>query len=295
MNQGFYLALAAGFLWSVTNIIDKAVVNRFIKSPALLTLIFSVVLLIAGLVMLPPSSEWMTGTDFWWMVVSGFLYMIATLWYFFALQKEEASRVVPLFALTIVFLTLQSAIFLGEVFTLTTYIGIGLVIVASFILMSRRNILDAFQSKVFAYMIASTFAYALSYVINKDLLATYTDKQVFSFHNILIGFVGMIFLLFFIRKMRLQYSEIKKRYISVSVMGEIISALGAFLFIAASAVWFVTLVETVVSVQYVFLFIFTIIISRFAPNLFKEEINRNIIIQKSIAIVLMIIGIYLIS
>lgn len=295
MHQGFYLALAAGFLWSIGNTIDKAGVSRFIKSPALLTLIFSIVSLVAGLVVLPSRPEWIVGVDLWWVMASGFLYLIATLLYFIALQKEEVSRVVPLFAMTIVFLTLQSAIFLGEVFSLTTYAGIGLVIIASFILMSRKNIFSSFRSRGFGIMVASTFSYALSYVINKDLLIRYSDIQVFSFQRFFIGMFGVLIFLFFIQKITHAYKTSYRRYIPVSFIGEAINAVAAFFYIAASAVWFVTLVETVASIQYVFLFLITLVISRFAPKLFKEDLSRNIIIQKSVAIALMIIGIYLIS
>ncbi|MFH1236132.1 MAG: EamA family transporter, partial [Parcubacteria group bacterium] len=255
MNPGFFLSIAAGFLWSIGNVIDKAAVSKFLKRPALLALIFSIVSVGAGLVTLPSREHWLRGADWWWMAVSGFLYMIATLWYFMALKREEASRVVPLFALTIVFLTVQSALFLNEIFEPLTYGGIALVVIATVLLMSRSNILDAFRSKAFGLMVASTCAYALSYVIMKRLLGTYTDIQVFSFHRIFVGTLGIILLLFFIKELRTAYREAKRQYIPVSALSEAINVIGAFLFTAASAVWFVTLVETVVSIQYAFIFL----------------------------------------
>ena len=295
MNQGLFLAVAAGFLWSVTNIIDKVVLSRLIKHPALVMLASWIVSLVAGLVTLPRSSEWPVGVDWWWMALSGFLYMLGMLWYFIALKREEPSRVIPLYALAIVFLTILSAVFLDEVFSFRTYIGIGLVVVATIVIVSRRNFLEAFHSKALGIMVLSTLAYAVSYVAMKHLLGTYSDMEVFSIQHIFTGIFGLVVMAFYSSEIRSAYHEARKRHLSIVALSEILGVAGGYLFIAASAVWFVTLVETVMSIQYVFVFLWSFLISRFWPSLSTEEMTPRIIVQKIAAIAMIIGGVALLT
>jgi len=50
-------------------------------------------------------------------LVAGLFYVVAVLLYFEALKDEEVSRVVPLFGMAPIFVTVLAAIFLGEIFT----------------------------------------------------------------------------------------------------------------------------------------------------------------------------------
>ncbi|MFA6098671.1 MAG: EamA family transporter [Patescibacteria group bacterium] len=294
MSLGFLLSLAAGFVWSIGNIIDKANASRFIKNPIFLASISVCYELVVGVIVIALVPADIHGLDWFWLISSGACYMTATLLYFFAIQREEPSRVVPLYAFTIVFLSLQSAIFLGEIFSIQTYLGIAMIAIASLALLVRQNVFDAFRSKAFGLMIGGTFLYSLSYIINKYLLIHYSYWQVFGYVKLFIGCTGILFLLFFIKELRKTFRRIQKRYIGLSAISETFNIAGSLLFVAASSVWFVTLVETVVSVQYIFIFIWGILLASLFPRFRLEVVNKRIIIQKVLSIAAIIIGIYLI-
>lgn len=295
MTLGFLLALAAGFVWSITNVIDKVLLDKLIRSPIFQTLIFAITSLIIGLIALPFAVNSVQGWDWILMFGMGFTFILGTWLYFIALQREEPSRVIPLFSLAVVFLVPLSAFFLDELFTLVNYIGIGSIIIGSFIISSRKDILSAFRSRLLGVMVLSALSYAVSFMLIKYLLNQYSFWTVFAYQRVFIGLLGILILIFFLPRLRTVFYRIKRKHLMVSFLGEVIGEGGTFLFIAATAVWYVTLVEAVVSVQYVFIFFWALIISRFKPSLFSEEINKKVMLQKIVSIALIIVGIYLIT
>jgi len=295
MAIGFLLAIVSGFIWSVVNVIDKTVVSKYIKNPIFMILIFSVVSFIIGIVAVPFIPGGLVGWAWFWVILAGVGYMLATLLYFYALQIEEASRVVPLFSLSTAFLVIISAIFLGEIFSFITYFGILLIIIGTIIITARKNIFEAFTSKALWLMALGAFGWAGSSAISKYLLDSYTYWQVYSWQRIFVGLIGIVFALFFFKNIRQVYSQIKKRYVALHSFSEVLNLLGVFVFTVAISYWFVSLANTVASVQYVFIFLWAVIISRFKPSLFTEEVNKRVIWQKVVSIALIIVGIYLIT
>ena len=144
MTIGFLLALAAGFIWSITNVIDKVLLDKLIRSPIFQTFIFAITSSIIGIIALPFAVNNVQGWDWISMFGVGFTFMLGTWLYFIALQREEPSRVVPLFSLAVVFLVPLSAFFLDEIFTLVNYTGIGSIIIGSFIISSPFAIAASF-------------------------------------------------------------------------------------------------------------------------------------------------------
>jgi len=294
MVAGFLLALAAGFVWSLVNVIDKTVVSKYISQPIFIILILSLVSIIAGIFVIPFLKGGMIGWDWSWLLFGSAAYALGNLFYFYALKKEEASRVVPLFSLTTVFVVIFSAIFLGELFGFKTYLGIIIIIIGSLVITSRSNVLDAFRSRAMWLMVLASLGFAIAYTINKELLFTYSYWQVFGWQRILVGVFGFFFFLFFWHEIVMTYQQVKLRYMGLSFFSETVNIVAAFIFLIATSLWYVSLVETVVSIQYVFLFFWTMIISRFKPALFTEEFNKRVILQKVASIALIIVGIYLI-
>jgi transporter family protein len=295
MTLGFLLSLAAGFVWSCVNVIDKAVVSKFIKNPIFMIVIFVFVSLVIGLITLPFLNGGLSGWDWGWILIASIAYTLGNLLYFYALKKEEPSRIIPLFSLTTVLVVMFSALFLGEVFGFETYFGIFVIITGSIIITAKKNILYSFTSRALWLMVLSCLGFSIAYVINKYLLDTYSYWQVFGWQRVIVGLAGIFIVFGFYSELKQVYQQIKKRYMALSASAEVLNVFGVLLFTIASAFWFVALVEAVVSVQYVFVFFWALIISRFKPSLFSEEVNKKIMLQKIVSIALIIVGIYLIT
>jgi len=258
-------------------------------------LVLSITSFIVGLITLPFLSGGLHGLAWMWIFLASLTYILGNLFYFYALKGDEPSKIVPLFSLSLVFLAILSALFLGEIFNPKTYFGIFIIIVGSITITYRHKITDVFTSRSFWLMIMSCFCFAVTYVVNKYLLFSYNYWQVFGIQRILFGFLGLLLIIFFFSEIKQTYQQIKKKYLFLSGATELLNVVAVLLFTIATAYWYVTLAETVVSVHYIFIFFWALLISRFKPSLFYEEISRKIIFQKIIAIVLIIGGIFLIS
>jgi len=245
MTLGFLLAIVAGFIWSWVNVIDKTVVGKYIRHPIFMILIFSVVSLIIGLITVPFLSGGFSGTGWTWLIIGSIAYTLGNLLYFYALKVEEASRVVPLFALSTVFVVGMAAVFLGEIFNLQTYIGIVVIIIGSLAITARRNIAYFFKSR--------------------------------GWQRVITCLLGIFVLMIFLKETKQVYVRTRFRHMVLSGLAEVSNTIAALIFLIAIALWYISLVETVVSVQYVFIFLWALLISRFKPSLFAEEVNRRVI------------------
>lgn len=294
MNIGFLFSILAGFVWSWINVIDKVVVSKYIRNPIFIIFILNVVSLVTGVIILLINRQSMAGWAWLWIIFSGLLFTLGDLFYFYALRIEEPSRVVPLFALGTIFTVVISALFLGEVFNVLKYFGITIIILGSIIINSRKNIFSAFKSKVLGLMIISGLGYSASAVINKYLLINYSFWTVFGYQRLLVGLVSFFIVLIYFKEIKRMFLELRK-YMFLMSFGEVLNTGAALVFIIATVHWYVSLVSTVASVQYLFLFIWALTISRFKPSLFSEETNRQVIFQKIAAIILIIGGVLLIS
>ncbi|MFA5051699.1 MAG: DMT family transporter [Patescibacteria group bacterium] len=296
MNPGLILSLTAGLVWSVGNAIDKVSVSKIVRSPLGLWYIFVILSVLTGLTVLPFATHQPAGTDLIRFFGIGVLYSFGTFCYFWAMQKEEPSRVVPLYSLVVLFLAVFGALFLDEVFSFVTYIAIALLIIGTIGITAHGSFRSVLSSRALGIMVLSSLGYALAYVLMKGLLNSYTPYDVFAYQRMATGLVGLLFLPFAYHHMKgILLAIPRKRLIGWSFLSEFFGESGAFLFIIAASVWYVTLVETVVNIQFVFIFLWGFIVTKTWPRLYTEVISRRVIFQKAVSIALIIIGIAIIS
>lgn len=118
----FLIALVAPALWSVSNHIDKYLVSKYFKgggtgampifSSGIGFLVLPVILVFHPEVLSFPIMQGLV------VAFNGFIYIAALLPYIYALQRDEASIVVPLFQTIPVFGYILGYIFFGEQLTL---------------------------------------------------------------------------------------------------------------------------------------------------------------------------------
>jgi len=235
------------------------------------------------------------GGDWLWVILVGLFYNLANLAYFYALKLEESTRVIPLYSLTNIFLPVLAAVFLGEIFGGRQYLGILLIIVGSFVIMARGSISSVVKNRAMGLMALSALSCSLGYVITKYLLSFYRYETVFGYTRFFTGFLGFFILMKYLKEIIRYFSSLKKRYIYLVTASEILNLGGGILMTISFSFWFVALAEAAASAQYIFLFLWVILFTRFKPSILSEELNRKIMVQKIISIILIIAGIYLVS
>lgn len=230
-------------------------------------------------------------------VISGFIGTIAVIFYLKAVSNEEASRVVPLSYIGMVFVVIFAYIFLHETFTLGKYAGISLLTIGA-IMISYKKIKGKRLSltPVISLILVSGFIEAISDILDKFFLLKY------SYWSLLFwGYFGGLAVIILL----LTKKENRKRFGKISKLKSyhwLIIAIVTIIYYTGDIMWFAALSESPLSLvaalsttEPLFVLLITTLLSLFMPKILKEEINKSTLSLKIISIILIMLGVYLIA
>jgi len=295
----FFIALFPPLLWGITNFIDKYLLSKYFKIGGIgALLIFSA---LTGTVLLPiififqSASLLISFFDGSLMVLNGIIYIIALLPYLYALKKDDASVIVPIFQLIPVMSYFLAYYILGETLTMVQIYSSFLIIGGAIIIaMDIDGRMPKFKIDTFFLMFLSSFFYSLSTVIFK-LIANqnYFWKTTFWEY---VGFTVAAFILLLIPAYRREFKQVlwenKISFVELNVVNEIINILSRMLMTFASLLAPLALVWVVNGFQSVFVFLIGIGLTIFFPHINSESLRKRHLLQKTIAIIIMFIGAY---
>ncbi len=256
----------------------------------------------------PWVTMWPTGSALVNGLVSGATFVFA-LWAFFgALSRGEASRIVPIVGSLIPLLTLaQAYVFLHERLGTGVFVGIGLLVLATILLTVGGSSGRPPMSAVYLGMI-SALLFAVSSV---------TAKAVYDATGFLGGFVttraaaAVAALLILIVFDRVAGAEVwgmlrpaKKGKAGgkhpstsaalVALVGQSLGAIGFVLVQWATSQGSPSVVNALQAVQYAFLVLLALALRKRAKTLLGEELTRDTLAIKAVALTITAIGMYLI-
>jgi len=288
-------SISAALLWAIANIIDKTILTKWVRKPLVPVIITGAVWLALGItIFFAEGFSYLSLFNLSLAILTGIFTTIVYLLYFKAIQIQEASRVIPLTYLSQLFILILAAVFLGEVLTLSKYLGI-LLLIAGAILISVKNLSKKGFGKVFWWMVLIAVFNAMSAILTKHLLNFADFWTIFGYKSIgmFIGSIPIACLYFgeLIKTVK-QYG--KKVVIAISV-SELLTAIGILFSIIAMSFGYVTLVNALSSLQPFFVLLFTILLTVFFPSILKEELNKSAVFFKALAIVLIFTGVILVT
>jgi len=220
-----------------------------------------------------------------------------SIFYFQALKIEEASRIIPLYSLSPLFILILAKCFLDEVLTPVKYFGVFLSILGA-VLISSKSFKDLFRirsGKAILFVMLSALSISINAVLSKYLLKFTDFWTIFAYTR--IGTMITIIPLFCIYLPEL--ININKKYgkkvITIMSGNEVLNLLAVLLVTIATSIGSVTLVNALSSLHLFFLLLITIILSIFRPKILKEEFNKSILSLKIIATILIFTGVILMT
>ena len=300
MTVAVLLCILASLLWGVTNHIDKFMINEIDdeSSSVKVLLIFST--FVTGIILSPL-----------WLILGKFnvsislislisvfcgslAYITATVLYFKAMQENDASIISIMFQMIPVFSYILALILFKENLTIKQIIGSVLIIfsaiIISFNFNEKKN--DKKKLKAFILMTISSLLYA-GYFILFDVGIRHSEYYSCAFWY-QIGFLIVGIILLCIKSFRKPFVKaIKKngfRFFGLNTLNEAFNLIAVLIVNFANVTIPVALVNVLTGFQGAFAFILGILGTIFIPKYIKEDLSKNIIIQKVISIAIGAIG-----
>jgi len=290
--EWFIFALIAPFLWAFNNVIDKFLLDKHIKGPIAYQVLISLFNGISVIIILSMASISTNFYGFILGIISSILGVIAVIFYNRSLIDEEASRVIPLVYISSIFVPILAYIFLGEVFNFQKYLGIILIFIGGALISFKKIVKKWHFSPTVKFILISAFLWGASSIISKYTLGfiDYFSLTLWQLMGYLI--FGPLFLLS--KKVRTRFLNDVKRFnkkvFLLLVVNALIYLIALLSFLFATSIGSVSLVYAVVSTQPFFIFTYMLIITKMAPRIIKEEIDKSTILLKIIAICLIFLG-----
>lgn len=295
MNYLFF-TIVAFFLNAISVTTDKFLLAKAIPNPLLYIFYISLFSLIS-LVLLPftntPSYEAFNLSS-----LSTLLWTLATYMMFKAIQIGQVSRVVPIIGVLMPLFLLIHSSFLGLINQ--TQINAVLLLLLGLVILTLVDWKGDFSKKELTLEILSAFLFALSYIILKEAYNKEDFLTIFTYSKIiLIPLILSVFIITKLKRSVLLSNEPRLNFLSkvglLFLGGQLTGASSQLLILFAISLTTPALVNSLQGVQYVFLFAFSLILSKIYPNVFSEKLSLQVIITKSLGIILISTGLYLLA
>jgi drug/metabolite transporter (DMT)-like permease len=283
-------------LYSVTNYIEKFVIDKEVNDVGTLTILSGfLTIIVAVFLFVIKGFPLINPLQALILLAIGMLLIFYYVPYFNALSLDDASRVVPLYQFYPIFSLILSFIFLHERLKGMQFIGFGLITVGGFLLGTERVSGKIFSlRKSFWYMMMASLMYACTGILFR--FVTITDFWIsMSYQTLGIAIGGLLLFLYppygksFLRNIK----HVKRRVVIALTASQWITLLADFSYFYAITLTSVAVVSAMQGTQPLFLLLFGLIITVFFPTIIKEDISKKTLGTKIVAIILLFVGIIL--
>ena len=295
----FLTALIAAVISSVGNIIDSHLLSKKMPSLPSFLIPMGFAQLIGGVALLvffpfqnnPGLMHLLVGCGAGLLNASGYLIILNTL------RKSEVSRVIPIISSAPIFVALLSIPLLGEMLGFWQWFAI-LITVAGAVLISLQ--IDgggrkARLQKSFFILLLVALMLAVASIGFKYALEKVSFWDMYGINGICIASVVLIYSLRKVNFLELRNLNQLTQKISIIVVDVCLGITAGILGFKALEIGPVALVNALLNVRPAFVFIFSLVLSRFFPGIINDRLTKRTGLLKFIAVALMTGGIVIIS
>ncbi|MFH0857257.1 MAG: EamA family transporter [Candidatus Magasanikbacteria bacterium] len=286
--------LIMGFVF----VLDKFILEKSVSKPVVYTF-YSTIFMFVAFLAYPFGVTLLRGMDWVWALVAGLTFGFGLWTMFKAVETGETSHISPFLGAVIAILTYgMSSLFLQEVMNAMQIVGILFLVFASMLLSFEKSKKHSGFHVGFLWAIFSGLLFAVSHVSTKYIYGQYDFLTGLVWTRAFIGIVGMITLFFpSVRKVfkkntkkpkKEEYAE--KHVVAIVITNKVLAVIGVIAIQYAIAVGSVTLVNALAGMQFAFMFLIIITLTKFAPKVFKEFFTNRELVQEWIAIFFILIG-----
>ncbi len=295
----FFVALAGYFFYAIVTVINKFLLRQRATTKPLVFTFWLGVLSIFTFILAPFGLHWPGLAAFLLDVFVGFIFFVALLAFYAALDINEASRAASVIGgLQPVFILLFSFLFLGEKLSWLQMLAFLVLVLGGFLLSLEkgrsgfREGLKGLKIVFWAILLGAIYMVFAKYIFDHQGFVT-------GFIWIRVGLVlaaVLVLLRGAWRKMIFSSAHQASEGLgALFVVSKVLASFGS-LFVHLAVAWgSVTLVNAMAGTEYVFLFFLVLLLSKKFPQFLREKSSTAIIIQKAVAILLICGGLAILA
>ena len=230
-----------------------------------------------------------------WIIFDSIVFVLGLYYGFLAVEKFEVSKVTTTIGATQpIFIFFISWFFWGyQALNITNFIAFFLLFIGSILISFEKK--PELTGTYLKITIFSSLMYSFDYVLAKFIFANFSFAQGLIWRSIFIFVIAMILLLSkenrkqIFKKKITGNEKIKKTFFATQTCGGVANLLQSFaIYLTPTA--FLPILNSLRGLQFVFLFILTVIASFFFPKILREKISEKTISRKMVSIFLIILG-----
>lgn len=294
----FPFTLLAYFLNATAVTVDKFMLSKSIPNPLVYIFYFSAFSALA--LILLPFTHVPTPNVFILASLSSILWTTGAYFMFKALQIGQVSRVIPIIGTLIPVFLLSQSIVTGNI-TQKEILAV-LILVAGLVCLTALDWKGSIKKSEVIYEIIGALLFAISYIILREAYLRAEFLTVLVWSRFIILPISIIILLVpTLKKMVFEsksgrpafniFSKSGLLFLTGQAAGGISELLLTFSISLANP----ALVNSLQGSQYVFLFLFTLILGKRYPGIFTEKITSIKLIPKILGILLIGLGLFLLA
>ena len=293
----YILIAITGYLFlAVTNIFDKFILSKAVPKPVVFVF-YSTALLLPIFLLIPFGAGWLSsGFDYFISIIAGFTFGLALWAMYIGFQHSEVSHSGPLVgASTPFFVLILSLVFLGERLDLIQILGICILIIGSLLISMEKSRGQNVWHKGMLWLIVAGLLYAVSHVASKYIYDMYGFYSGLVWTRGAMGLFGLLLLFtpqLWKREKKDKSVKIKstKSQLFLVIFSRLLGVIAVLLIQYAISVGSVTIVNALAGVQFAFLVIVVVLLTKFLPKLFKEKFVRGELRNELLAVFIIAIG-----
>lgn len=292
----FVLIFVCAFLFSLVNIIDKFFCGKKFKSVYTLAVLstFLNVFFVSTLIPFAKFS-WQWNWPLFAAIISGPVYVLLWLFWWKGLTTTEISRSTAIYNSSPIFTALMAVLLLGEKLSSLQWGAIIIIIVGAILCSWEKNSSNGRFNTAYLLIIIAALCSSVGSLLSKTAVTHINPLAVY----IISAYAGAPFFLLLLIKKEVKEeakNAIKNRnLLGALIIRGLIGFAGVIFFYLALFSGPVSLVSAVYGITPLLVFVNLIIISRFLPKLIHEDLSRQALLAKGIAIILTVVGVVLIN
>ena len=289
------IVIIAYFLNALAAVIDKYLISKRLPQPVVYTFFISILGILA-IFLIPFGFQIPSSFIILLSFIAGLSFTFALFHLFSALKFEETTKITPFIGgLQPIFIFILSFIFLKEKLVSTQLTAFIFLVIGTILITFNFQPRKFLKKRRLPAVLISSFLFALSYFLT---------KVVYQNHPFISSFIWIRFGSFLGALCFLIPKNIRQKLISairpraarrketsfMFIFGQICGALGFFLINYAIKLSSVSLINALQGLQYIFLLIMVIILSKRFPQVLEEKLTFKILRQKILAIIFISLG-----